>query len=59
MTDEPKARHCPHCDFSCGQRGMDRCHICDGTGSVFLVNGKYYPNTKDGYEKAKESHKCP
>lgn len=31
---------------------MDRCHVCDGTGSVFRVNGKVFPNTKKGYEAA-------
>ncbi len=49
---EPKARHCPHCDFSSGHRGMDRCHICDGTGSVFYVGDRYYPNTEKGFRAA-------
>lgn len=49
---EPKPTSCPHCDFSGGTRGMDRCSKCDGTGSVFRVGGRYYPNTKEGYEAA-------
>ncbi|MDR2891564.1 MAG: hypothetical protein LBV80_00535 [Deltaproteobacteria bacterium] len=28
---------CPHCDFSSGQRGMDRCSHCDGTGRVSVM----------------------
>lgn len=52
MTEEPKPRACPRCDFSSGQRGMDRCHYCDGTGSVFLAGGRYHPNTKEGFEAA-------
>lgn len=35
-----------------GYRGMDRCNLCDTTGSVFRVDGKSYPNTKSGYEAA-------
>lgn len=50
---EPKARQCPHCDFGSGQRGMDRCGRCDGTGSVFWVLGQRFPNTKRGYEMAR------
>lgn len=46
------AKHCPHCDFSGGTRGMDRCHVCDGTGSVFWVYGRSYPNTEEGYNRA-------
>lgn len=45
----PAGISCPHCDFSGGTRGMDRCHICDGTGSVFRGCGRYYPNTQRGY----------
>jgi ribosomal protein L37AE/L43A len=51
-AEEPKPRACPHCDFSCGQRGMDRCHVCDGTGSVFLAGGRYHPNTEKGFNAA-------
>lgn len=43
---------CPFCDFSSGQRGMDRCAKCDGTGSVFLVNGRRFANTLEGYLEA-------
>lgn len=43
---------CPHCDFGTGQRGMDSCGKCQGTGSIFRVKGKLYPNTEDGYKRA-------
>ena len=46
---DPKPATCPHCDFGTGQRGMDSCGKCDGVGSVFFVNGKMFPNTKEGY----------
>lgn len=53
---EPKIVGCT-CDFSGGTCGMDRCGRCGGTGSRFLcvVDGEafYYPNTRDGYKKAK------
>lgn len=42
---------CPkHC-FQ-GYIGMDNCNICGQTGSVFRVDGKIFPNTKEGYIKA-------
>lgn len=54
---KPKVIDCT-CDFSGGTRGMDRCHLCNGTGSRFLViideEAWYFPNTKEGYGKAKE-----
>jgi hypothetical protein len=31
---------------------MDRCGKCNGTGSIFMVKGRRYPNTKIGYERA-------
>jgi hypothetical protein len=52
MSTDPKPRQCDHCDFGTGTRGMDRCARCDGTGSVFIVNGRYFPNTFDGYTNA-------
>lgn len=48
----PVAYPCGRCDFSSGQRGMDRCSACGGTGSVFKVLALSFPNTKEGYEKA-------
>lgn len=57
---------CPHCAkkkptpttcLKCqgwGKRGMDNCNVCGCTGSVFRVKGKTFPNTKEGYEAAKE-----
>ena len=50
--DEPQPQVCPHCDFGSGQRGMDRCAKCDGSGSVFIVKGKLYPNTENGFKEA-------
>lgn len=59
MVGDPEPETCPHCDFGSGQRGMDSCGKCRGTGSVFrVVNPKHpheswiFPNTKDGFEKA-------
>lgn len=49
---EPQPKACWRCDFASGYRGMDRCHICDGTGSVFLVKGSYFPNTEAGFRAA-------
>lgn len=46
------AKGCHHCDFSMGTRGMDRCARCDGTGSVFWVYGRSYPNTEAGFHRA-------
>jgi hypothetical protein len=56
---ELKPRICPYCDFGTGRRGMDRCAKCDGTGSVFAVADghggvRFFPNTKEGYDKAVE-----
>lgn len=50
---EPSARQCHYCDFSSGHRGMDWCSKCDGTGSIFVIGGHIYPNTKEGYKAAK------
>ena len=50
---EPGPRQCSHCDFGSGQRGMDRCSKCDGTGSVFFVAGQKFPNTEAGYLAAR------
>lgn len=49
---EPKPTTCPFCDFGSGMRGMDRCAKCDGTGSVFRVGLRTFPNTKEGYDEA-------
>lgn len=50
---DPQPVACGFCDFSSGQRGMDRCGKCDGTGSVFRVGLRIYPNTDQGFEKAR------
>lgn len=49
---EPKVYTCDHCDFGTGHRGMDWCSKCGGTGSVFRVGLRVFPNTKKGYEEA-------
>lgn len=51
MSD-PKPMTCDRCDFGTGTRGMDRCSRCDGTGSIFFVAGRYFANTKEGYDAA-------
>ena len=48
----PIPRRCWFCDFGTGQRGMDLCGKRDGTGSVFVVNRKVFPNTAEGYADA-------
>lgn len=52
LKPEPKPTLCPKCDFGTGRRGMDRCATCDGVGSIFIVNGEYFPNTERGYIEA-------
>lgn len=49
---EPSGYRCGHCDLGRGTRGMDSCSVCDGTGSVFMVNGRSFPNTEEGYLEA-------
>lgn len=49
---EPKSITCFRCDFGSGQRGMDFCGRCGGTGSGFHVGPKFFPNTKQGYINA-------
>ena len=59
MKPEPKAIPC-QCSCFGGMRGNQTCHCCDGTGSQFVANGKYFPNTKEGWDKAvKELQKEP
>lgn len=57
MTDrdyfEPVPKQCSHCDFGTGQRGMDSCGKCGGTGSVFWVAQQRFPNTESGYMAAR------
>lgn len=49
---ELKPSGCTRCDFGSGHRGMDRCAPCDGTGEVFRVGGRSWPNTEQGYIEA-------
>lgn len=49
---DPVQQVCWRCDFGSGQRGMDRCRTCDGTGSVFRVGTVWFPSTKEGYDNA-------
>lgn len=51
MAIEPVPTGCWTCS-GMGYRGMDRCNYCDCTGSVFIVNGESYPNTKKGFDQA-------
>ena len=46
-----KPQSCPKC-VGHGQKGMDHCHTCDGTGSIFDVDGVKYPNTAQGHQQA-------
>ena len=56
VVSELQPQTCWHCDFfGCGQRGMDRCPRCDGTGSVFIVGGATYPHTRDGFDRATDA----
>jgi hypothetical protein len=50
---EPRTFVCDRCDFGGGTRGMDRCGRCRGTGSVFRVGGRSWPNTEAGYLAAR------
>lgn len=62
-SDPPRAADCWRCDFASGHRGMDRCHVCDGTGRVFNVvvasdSGagiQSFPGTPDGLKQAWEA----
>lgn len=51
-VDEPAGSGCNLCDLGHGTRGMDRCAKCDGTGSVFVVGTRTFPNTERGYMEA-------
>jgi hypothetical protein len=48
---------CHHCGYFNRHREMDRCVRCDGTGSVFWVSGRSYPNTPKGYDAAVKAKK--
>lgn len=49
----PRPRACPECKG--GTKGMDVCEKCAGSGTVFLVNGRYYPDTREGYDQAERA----
>ncbi len=67
MSSLPIPTCCNHCDFHSGQRGMDRCAKCGGTGSQLLAANQRFPNTEQGYKAAiaaidaaqQESPPCP
>lgn len=42
------AELCPHCDFASGQRGMDRCSRCNGTGRLPRYSHDYACTLSDG-----------
>ena len=46
--DEPIAIACRAYCFQ-GQRGMDTCSKCGGTGSQLFYKGEYAPNTEEGW----------
>jgi hypothetical protein len=46
----PRPSQCPDCRG--GRIGMDDCDRCAGTGTVFHINGKYFPDTAQGYKAA-------
>jgi hypothetical protein len=48
----PRPSKCGDCRD--GMVGMDMCERCAGTGTVFKVNGKLFPDTRDGYERAEK-----
>lgn len=49
----PKPSQCPECKG--GRNGMDYCDTCEGTGTIFKVNGKTFPDTKKGYDEAQKA----
>jgi hypothetical protein len=49
----PRPSKCPECKG--GTKGMDVCEKCAGTGTVFLVSGRYYPDTRQGYDAAERA----
>lgn len=54
---EIKPAACIACDLASGQRGMDTCGKCQGTGSGFYVASAFYPNTQLGYLHALRDHR--
>lgn len=52
----PRPSKCPQCKG--GRVGMDECEKCAGSGTVFMVKGKYYPDTREGYDAAERSLNC-
>ena len=43
---------CHHCDFGSGQRGMDRCGKCDGTGAQWAYGAQRFVGTSAGHIQA-------
>lgn len=49
----PRPSKCPDCKG--GRVGMNECEKCAGTGTVFKVGYKFFPDTKDGYIQAERA----
>jgi hypothetical protein len=58
MAKDWVAQRCHHCDFSSGQRGMDMCSKCDGSGGllVHIPTKSWYANTKAGWDQMVKDH---
>lgn len=53
----PRPSACPDCKS--GRLGLDECLTCAGTGTIYKVDGKTYPDTKEGYEAAQKALVSP
>ena len=53
----PRPVPCPACKH--GRVGMDCCKTCEGTGTVYKVRGKLFPDTREGYERAEREFLPP
>jgi hypothetical protein len=49
----PRPSKCPDCQG--GTKGMDVCEKCAGTGTIFKVGTKTWPDTRDGYAQAERA----
>lgn len=62
-TRQPRMQECWRCDFASGYRGMDRCHVCDGSGMIYTFasdrpgdNGaRVFPGTPEGKAAARRA----
>jgi DnaJ-class molecular chaperone len=49
----PRPSKCTECKG--GTKGMDVCETCAGTGTVFKVGTKTWPDTREGYDQAERA----